>query len=66
MTDFSLSRTPSASLASSLIRYASLFADGNPEEGMLLCLVIGVLSVGGGTALGMMNYLDTLGRYISM
>jgi len=65
--EIKLSRTPSASLASGLVRYASLFADANPEEGLLLCLADDRRPVCRGvTAVGVMDYLDALGRYISM
>jgi hypothetical protein len=59
--EIKLSRTPSASLASGLTRYAALFADVKPEEGLLLCLADGRHPVGRGvTAIGVVEYLDIL------
>ena len=40
--EIKLSRTPTASLASGITRYRSLFSETNPENGLLLCLVDGV------------------------
>ena len=40
--EIKLSRTPTASLASGITRYKSLFAETNPENGLLLCLADGV------------------------
>ncbi len=63
--EIKLSRTPSASLASGLTRYAALFADAKPEEGLLLCLADGQRQISRGvTAIGVIEYLDTLKRMI--
>jgi hypothetical protein len=43
--EIKLSRTPSASLASGLTRYAALFEKSNPEDGLLLCGADGRRSV---------------------
>ncbi len=59
--EIKLSRTPSASLASGLTRYAALFAEANPEEGLLLCLADGRHPVARGVfAIGVVEYLDML------
>jgi uncharacterized protein len=59
--EIKLSRSPSASLASGLTRYAALFADTNPEEGLLLCLADGRRLISRGvTAIGVTAYLDIL------
>ncbi|MFH0993990.1 MAG: DUF4143 domain-containing protein [Pseudomonadota bacterium] len=64
--EIKLSRTPSASLASDLTRYVALFADAKPEEGLLLCLADGQRQISRGvTAIGVIEYLDTLKRMIS-
>lgn len=39
--EIKLSRTPTASLASGITRYRSLFAETDPEHGLLLCLADG-------------------------
>ncbi|MBI5592878.1 MAG: ATP-binding protein [Deltaproteobacteria bacterium] len=63
--EIKLSRTPSASLASGLTRYAALFADAKPEEGLLLCLADGQRQISRGvTAIGVIEYLDALKRMI--
>ncbi len=63
--EIKLSRTPSASLASGLTRYAALFADAKPEAGLLLCLADGRRQISRGvTAIGVIEYLDTLKRMI--
>lgn len=59
--EIKLSRTPTAALASSLIRYASLFAETRPENGLLLCLADGERPVSRGvTAIGVEAYLRML------
>jgi predicted AAA+ superfamily ATPase len=64
--EIKLSRTPSASLASGLTRFASLFAATNPEEGLLLCLADGERPICRGvTALGVMEYLDRLKGWLA-
>lgn len=59
--EIKLSRTPTAALASGLIRYASLFAKAEPEDGLLLCLSDGERPICRGvTAIGLVEYLQTL------
>lgn len=59
--EIKLSRTPAAAMASGLTRYASLFAQAAPENGLLLCLADGerplCRSV---TSMGMEEYLHML------
>lgn len=64
--EIKLSRTPTASLASGLSRFSSLFAQANPEDGLLLCLADGERSLSRDiTAVGLMEYLDILTRRLS-
>lgn len=59
--EIKLSRTPTATLASGLTRYASLFAQTEPEDGLLLCLADGERAIcRGTTAIGVENYLQML------
>lgn len=59
--EIKLSRTPTSFLASGLTRYASLFAENEPEDGLLLCLADGERPVSRGvTAIGVENYLQML------
>jgi hypothetical protein len=64
--EIKLSRTPTAALASGLTRYASLFQETNPEEGLLLCLADGEQALCRGvTAIGVEQYLDLLHRTLA-
>jgi predicted AAA+ superfamily ATPase len=64
--EIKLSQTPTAALASGLTRYASLFQETNPEEGLLLCLADGERALCRGvTATGVEQYLDLLHRNLS-
>lgn len=59
--EIKLSRTPTASLASGLSRYASLFAKNEPEDGLLLCLTdAGRPLCRGVTSIGIIEYLKML------
>lgn len=59
--EIKLSRTPTAALASGLTRYASLFAQAAPEDGLLLCLADGERPISSGvTAIGVEDYLRML------
>ena len=59
--EIKLSRTPSAAMASSLIRYTSLFAKADPEDGFLLCLADGNRQLCRGvTAIGVEEYFQML------
>lgn len=56
--EIKLSRTPSSSLASGLVRFRSLFEEQKPEEGLLLCLAEGEQPVCRGVkAVGVAEYL---------
>jgi predicted AAA+ superfamily ATPase len=62
-----LSRTPTASQASGLTRFASLFAKADPEDGLLLCLIDGERPLCRGvTAIGIEKYLQTLQQLLEM
>jgi predicted AAA+ superfamily ATPase len=59
--EIKLSKTPTPALASGLSRYASLFAQANPEDGLLLCLADGTTPLARGvTATGVKDFLDQL------
>lgn len=59
--EIKLTRTPTASLASGLVRYASLFAEANPEDALLLCSADGRRPLCRGVdAIGVMEFLDLL------
>lgn len=61
--EIKLSRTPTAGLASGLTRHASLFAELEPEEGLLLCLADGERPLCRGVnAIGVEEYLRGLGE----
>jgi predicted AAA+ superfamily ATPase len=60
------SRTPTVAMASGLTRHASLFAKTDPEDGLLLCLADGKQPVCRGvTAIGVEEYLQTLGQWLA-
>lgn len=64
--EIKLSRTPSAAQASGLTRYASLFAQASPEDGLLLCLADGERHICRGvTAIGVVEYLRTIQKRIA-
>ncbi len=64
--EIKLSRTPTASLASGLVRFRSLFEKSEPEEGLLLCLADGQRPLCRGvTAMGIRAYLETLQQLLS-
>lgn len=59
--EIKLSRTPTASLASGITRYASLFAETAPEKGFLLCLADGTRDICRGvTSVGVEEFLGML------
>ncbi len=59
--EIKLNRTPTAALASGLTRYATLFAETKPEDGLLLCLADGERQLCRGvTAIGVEAYLRML------
>lgn len=59
--EIKLSRTPTASLASGITRYASLFAEIAPENGLLLCLADGTRDICRGvTSVGIEEFLGML------
>lgn len=59
--EIKLSKTPTPALASGLSRYASLFAQADPEDGLLLCLADGTTPLARGvTATGVKDFLDQL------
>jgi uncharacterized protein len=59
--EIKLNRTPTAALASGLTRYAALFAETKPEDGLLLCLADGERQLCRGvTAIGVDAYLRML------
>jgi predicted AAA+ superfamily ATPase len=61
--EIKLSRTPSASLASGLVRFTGLFAEADPEDGLLLCLADGERPISRTTkAVGVMDYLNILSK----
>jgi len=65
--EIKLSRTPTAALASGLIRYASLFAKADPEDGLLLCLSDGERPICRGvTAIGLVEYLQMLRQRLAV
>lgn len=64
--EIKLSRTPSASLVSGLTRYAALFRETRPEEGLLLCLADGERPLCRGvTAVGVERFLDLLDQKLA-
>ena len=64
--EIKLSRTPSAAQASGLTRYASLFAQASPEDGLLLCLADGERQICRGvTAIGVVEYLRTIQKRLA-
>lgn len=64
--EIKLSRTPSAAQASGLTRYASLFAQASPEDGLLLCLADGERHICRGvTAIGVVEYLRTIQKRLA-
>lgn len=64
--EIKLSRTPTATLASGLTRYASLFAKNTPEDGLLLCLADGERPICRGvTAIGVEYFLQMLHKRLA-
>jgi predicted AAA+ superfamily ATPase len=64
--EIKLSRTPTAAQSSGLTRYASLFAQADPEDGLLLCLADGERQICRGvTAIGVEEYLRMLQRRLA-
>ena len=65
--EIKLNKTPSASLASGLVRYASLFGELHPEDGLLLCLADDERQVCRGvTSIGVKGYLDMLHKRLAI
>lgn len=59
--EIKMNRTPTASLASGLTRFTSLFAKTDPAEGYLLCLADGTRDICRGvTSAGVEEYLEIL------
>lgn len=64
--EIKLTRTPTAAQASGLTRYASLFEQAAPEDGLLLCLADGERQLCRGvTAIGVEEYLRMLQQRIA-
>ena len=64
--EIKLSKTPTASLASGLVRYAALFDKLNPEEGLLLSLADGERPLCRGvTAVGVEEYLEIIRQRVA-
>lgn len=59
--EIKLSKTPTASLAAGITRFRSLFAQAEPENGLLLCLADGVRPISRDvTSVGVEDYLRML------
>lgn len=61
--EIKLTRTPSLSMASGLTRYAALYANLNPKDGLILCSADGRRPVCRGVeAIGVMEFLELLSK----
>jgi predicted AAA+ superfamily ATPase len=59
--EIKLTRTPTGSMASGLARYATLYANLNPKDGLILCSADGRRTVCRGVdAVGLVEFLELL------